>query len=357
MRRPPEGRKWAWNQPSATSTPATPMTPDTLPQEAFGQFRPGPPPQSPTNLAAAYAAAQTRTSLSQTRMSLGGSSRPVSSGSTGSGSAAAPYPSVSHPQQRPPSSDGGKVRRPRRVSSSIVTQRERVNTAGSGGGQAGGAGGVTFGLAGSVPGAPVPSASGKSRRRGQSLSVVEWQREQARQHIAGEVEGQAPTGTASETTLGGTPLSAAWSVDIADSDIWTIVGTDIARHTFYIPPRLAGGVTPATNVPDSGIAHLITTPAPSAPITPVPSLHSFVPPNPSDAQPCVTLCGLNFTQDLLVYFGDWRSTQVEAQSPETLLCTPPPPASEAFEVPNVRLPIILVRKDGVIFPTDCIYST
>ncbi|CAO1632724.1 unnamed protein product [Sympodiomycopsis kandeliae] len=347
MRRPPEGRKWTWSPSDAKTS-------------SVGE---SPAPQSPTAFAAAYAAAQTRNSLSQTRTSLSGSSRPLSSSSTGS-SSAAPYPLVSQAQQRPPSSDGGKVRRPRRVSSSIVTQRERGSTSGSSSTLAPGSS-----LSGGsvVPGAGAVSTSTpvatKGRRRGQSLSVVEWQREHARQQGGGALDpelvasGSHATGSISEASLGGAPLSASWSVDIADSDVWTIVGTDIARHTFYIPPRLAGGASPATDVPDSGIAHLITTPAPSAPITPIPALHSFVPPNPQDAQPCVTLFGLNFTQDLLVYFGDWRSTHVQARSPDTILCAPPPPASEAFEVPNVRLPIILVRKDGVIFPTDCIYST
>lgn len=341
MRRPSEGRKWLFSQSASGSVPQA---------------------QSPSSVAAAFAAAQTRASLSQSRMALSNSSRPLSSGSTGSGAAAAPYPSVS--QQRPPSSDGGKVKRPRRVSSSIVPQRERVNTAGSasgGGGDGLALGGSPSGTSAGGPPSTPSSAAVKNRRRGQSLSVVEWQREQARQHSAGSGDAEGgPTSSAggvADTLPGGVPLSASWAVDIADSDIWTIVGTDIARHTFYIPPRLAGGVSPATNVPDSGIAHLITTPAPSTPITPIPSLRSFVPPNHQDARPCVTLYGLNFTPDLLVYFGDWRSTHVEAHSPDTLLCTPPPPASEAFEVPNVRLPIILVRKDGVIFPTDCIYST
>lgn len=368
MRRPPEGRKWVWGQGPASSTPATPMTPSGTSQDTFASFKqqgnaPGvsPVPQSPTSFAAAYAAAQTRTSLSQSRMSLSSSNRPLSSGSAGSSSATAPYPSVSQSQHLVPSSEGGKVRRPRRVSSSIVPQRERVNTAGSS------AGGSSFGGSNGLAGGTVsaPTSASKNRRRGQSLSVVEWQREQARQQglgAGGDGEGLGAFGAqagggSSDGTFNGVPLATSWTVDILDSDIWTIVGTDIARHTFYIPPRLVGGVSPPTNVPDSGIAHLITTPAPATPITPIPSLHSFIPPNPQDAQPCVTLFGSNLTPDLLVYFGDWRSTHVEAQSPDTLLCTPPPPASEAFEVPNVRLPIILVRKDGAIFPTDCIYSS
>lgn len=204
--------------------------------------------------------------------------------------------------------------------------------------------------------------------------MVEWQKEQARQwqhqqqaqQQGGAMSDMDPSGpsslpasaSASESSVGA-PSGAAWTVDIADSDVWTIVGTDIARHTFYIPPRLAGGMgAPATEVPDSGIAHLIATPAPASPVTPLPVLHSFVPPSGEDGgQPFVTLYGENFSDDLYIYFGDWRSTNVQLQSSDTLLCAPPPPASEGFDVPTIRLPVILVRKDGVIFPSECIYST
>lgn len=345
MRRPLEQRKWVWSQ--MDSMPSTPLTPAQSQQEAtlkmasnFGM------PPSPTAFAAAYAAAQTRSSMAQSRQT---------SGRGGSGGAGGPFvpPSpyvVPQQQQASPqqSSDGGKVKRPRRVSSSIVPSQ----------------------------GKGPASTPGKGRRRGQSLSMVEWQKEQARQWqqqqqaaAGGQMSGSTSSdldmagpsslpasASASESSVGA-PSGAAWTVDIADSDVWTIVGTDIARHTFYIPPRLAGGVGSPTNVPDSGIAHLIATPAPSSSVTPLPVLHSFMAPsNEPGGQPFVTLYGENFSDDLYIYFGDWRSTTVQLQSSDTLLCSPPPPASEGFDVPTIRLPVILVRKDGVIFPSECIYS-
>lgn len=351
MRRPLDQRRWIWNEPATPTTPATPVQVQGEIQGASKFSATGlSVPPSPTAFAAAYAAAQTQSSLLQSRHppgSSGSGSANLSMGIRATGTpSTSPYTVPHHsPAFQPPESfDGGKVKRPRRVSSSIVPQARSGSAGGS---------------------------SSKGRRRGQSLSVVEWQKEQARQWQSQQLSGLASDGdsagllggvtfsaSASEQFLAGASPGSAWTVEIADSDVWTIVGTDIARHTFYIPPHLAGGVGPPMSVPESGIAHLITTSAPAKPIAPVPVLHSFVPPSQeAGGQPYVTLLGENFTQDLHVYFGDWRSTHTQLQSSETLLCAPPPPASEAFEVSSVRVPVMLVRKDGVIFPSDCIYST
>lgn len=361
MRRPLEQRKWIRQPSGSFQSPATPNKAMGAPGAEFSSGGPrasqytnaSATQQSPSSYgaAAAFAAAQTQSSLAQSRHPPGSSGSSSGAGGLTNGKGAlagSPYavPGQYHQQQQPPeSSDGGKVKRPRRVSSSVVPQGKDVGAF---------------------------NASGKGRRRGQSLSVVEWQKEQARQwqvqqnysqsggmdaEASGNPGGLSTSGSNPDTSMGGSGLGAAWTVEIADSDVWTIVGTDIARHTFYIPPTLAGGISPATQVPNSGIAHLITTPAPSAPITPVPVLHYFVPPTVEPGgQVYVTLYGENFTEDLFVYFGDWRSTHVQLQSSDTLLCAPPPPASEAFECPEIRVPVILVRKDGVIFPSDCIYS-
>lgn len=364
MRRPVEARKWLWS-PNAEGcegggvSGASPAMATSSSGEA----------QSPAAIAAAHAATATRNSIAQGRYTpaagSGTSTGTRHSFSGGSAASGSPYIVPASQQQQlqqeqqlaEGSSDGGKVKRPRRVSSSQASPLQQPRS-------------------GSLSGPSSTAAPAtKGRRRGQSLSVLEWQRAQAKQSAAGLDLGLPSS--ASDTILGDIPSSAAWSAEVADSDIWTIVGTDIARHTFYVPPRVAGGIRPPTKIPDSGIAHLITTPAPSVPITPIPILHSFIPPSkPSSdvsgetsgsgsmtgggAAPSqdrlVTLLGERLSEDLHVYFGDWRSTLVQVQSAETILCAPPPPASEAFQVPSVRLPILFVRKDGVVFPTESIYS-
>lgn len=202
----------------------------------------------------------------------------------------------------------------------------------------------------------------------------------------------APSIGGSDASTGGSapPPSSMWSVDVHDSDIWTIVGVDIARHTFYLPPKLVGGVKGHAASVDPSIAHLVNVPAPIKAITPLPVLSSFKPArssgasqqgiigrrrgasesavnapnaaalasgNPSNKNPdYATLVGENLSTELFVYFGDWRCTHVTAPSSTTLLCAPPPSTDETG-LPRGKVPITLVRRDGVIFPTSCIYPT
>lgn len=230
------------------------------------------------------------------------------------------------------------MKRARRLSSFAVAQKERA----------------------------AATAASKSRRRGQSLSTGSIQSQ-------GLSEGDIIRRTGSYTNLSsldqpaasGAALGSVWSVDVADSDIWTVVGTDIARHSFYVPPQIVGGSEPQDSVADSNIAHLITVPAPSQPITPIPLLlnviapgrdgRSPMPPNqPSDQGPgMVTLLGENFHPNLLVYFGDCKSSHIEIRSSQTIVCAPPP----SFEsgLPRGRVPILIVRQDGIIFPTEFHY--
>ena len=327
MHRPSEPRKWISNSYSVPTTPTTPVTPMNLAAaEAEMAKHMGTFPASPTSMAAAYAAAQTRYSLAGGR------------GSMLSPSASSSHTAASNPaMEPPPSSDGGKVKRPRRVSSSVVVQKERA------------------------------ASASKNRRRGQSLSVVGMQNQaQGENDLIRRSVSYANSMTASDSSAAGSVAPGAmWSVDVADSDIWTIVGTDIARHSFYVPPQLVNGTLPAAPVADSSISHLIKVPAPSQPITPIPLLHNVVPP-PRDARSSmvgaggeagaglVTLFGENFHPNLFVYFGDWKSEHVEVRSRGTIVCSAPP--SFEFGVPRGRVPILLVRHDGIIFPTDMHYQ-
>lgn len=329
MHRPSEPRKWMGNSGySVPSTPTTPVTSMNLAamdagEPVSGSFLP----TSPTS-AAAYAAAQTRFSLGASR--AGSMMSPSTSSQDASGS-----------MEPPPSSDGGKVKRPRRVSSSVVVQKERAAAA---------------------------AAASKNRRRGQSLSVVGMQNQGLSDVEILRRTGSYTNSMTSDSSVASIAPGAMWSVEVADSDIWTVVGTDIARHSFYVPPQIVGGSQPQTSITDSNIAHLITVPAPAQPITPIPIITNVVAPSrdsrsaamaaaggAGDQSPgLVTILGENFHPNLFVFFGDWKSTHVEVRTRQTIVCAAPP----AFDsgLPRGSVPILVVRHDGVIFPTDFHYQ-
>ncbi|CDR98717.1 hypothetical protein [Sporisorium scitamineum] len=329
MHRPSEPRKWVVNSSfSVPSTPTTPVTSMNLAAMEGGDLpSSGYLPTSPTS-AAAYAAAQTRYSLSAGRAGATLMSPSVSSSSH----------DVSA-MEPPPSSDGGKVKRPRRVSSSVVVQKERAAAA---------------------------AAASKNRRRGQSLSMVGIQN-QALSDVEMLRRGgsYANSMTSDSSAAGSTAPGAMWSVEVADSDIWTVVGTDIARHSFYVPPQIVGGSQPKINITDGNIAHLITVPAPAQPITPIPIItnvvapqrdgRSSMPPPSGDQSPgLVTILGENLHPNLFIFFGDWKSTHVEVRTRQTIVCAAPPAYDQGL--PRGRVPILIVRHDGVIFPTDFHYQ-
>ncbi|CBQ72461.1 related to J kappa-recombination signal binding protein [Sporisorium reilianum SRZ2] len=329
MHRPSEPRKWVVNSSfSVPSTPTTPVTSMNLAAMEGGDLPPsGFLPTSPTS-AAAYAAAQTRYSLSASRAGAPMMSPSVSSSSH----------DVSA-MEPPPSSDGGKVKRPRRVSSSVVVQKERAAAA---------------------------AAASKNRRRGQSLSVVGMQNQGLSDvEMLRRPGSYANSMTSESSAAGSTAPGAMWSVEVADSDIWTVVGTDIARHSFYVPPQIVGGSQPKTNITDGNIAHLITVPAPAQPITPIPIITNVVAPQRDGRSPMpapsgdqspglVTILGENLHPNLFVFFGDWKSTHVEVRTRQTIVCAAPPAFDQGL--PRGRVPILIVRHDGVIFPTDFHYQ-
>lgn len=329
MHRPSEPRRWVGNTSfSVPSTPTTPVTSMNLAAMEGIDPTGGYLSMSPTS-AAAYAAAQTRYSLSAGRA---GATMMSPSASTGSHDVSAMEP--------PPSSDGGKVKRPRRVSSSVVVQKERAAAA---------------------------AAASKSRRRGQSLSMVGIQNQGLSEvEVLRRNGSYANSMTSDSSAAGSIAPGAMWSVEVADSDIWTVVGTDIARHSFYVPPQIVGGSQPQTNITDSNIAHLITVPAPAQPITPIPIISNMVAPQrdarsqPMSAQAgeqspgLVTILGENFHPNLFIFFGDWKSTHVDVRTRQTIVCAAPPSFDQGL--PRGRVPILIVRHDGVIFPTDFHYQ-
>ena len=398
LRKPLSARQWVASSMSGPPTPTTPITPLNAPSSAsssktatthsdsLDSAKMMVDPMSTASIAAAQAAAHTRYSMNQRRADV--VSSPLSAAMPRSHhlSTSQSQPGVLSSHLSSGDEEGGNIKRPRRVSSSVViAQKDRGG-----------------------------SSAAKNRRRGQSLSMIGMQNQlnstqQPAQypppspHHSSVMQGSFPASSIasssseaklhlrrtssfanslsnSETSSLGVPASAMWTVDVHDSDIWTIVGTDIARHTFYMPNKLVGGVKAALESADRGIAHLINVPAPAAPITPMPVVWHFASPGApanglmsriggsgssssssssmssklGSSSDYVTLVGDNLTSDLFVYFGDWRSTTVTTDNKTTLYCEPPP-RYEEIGLPRGKVPITLVRRDGVIYPTSLIY--
>lgn len=158
---------------------------------------------------------------------------------------------------------------------------------------------------------------------------------------------------------------ALWQVDIGETSVWTIVGTDQVRYNFYVPPQLFN--TPLSPHMPSPLAF----PVPAKQVTPFPGVVKYLPPDraaeapksscaasrttiskPSQhANKMLTVYGENFskTEPVTVFFGSRPSPFVEIRCTEVLGCSPPE------EQLTKRVPIILVRGDGVIFPSSIMY--
>ena len=137
--------------------------------------------------------------------------------------------------------------------------------------------------------------------------------------------------------------------------------TDQIRYNFYVPPVLFDN----QSAPSTG-----SFPIPSKPVTPFPNVVKYLPPDRAAEapKPCpqsrammakpnphaskmLTVYGENFskTDPVTVFFGSDPSPFVEVRCTEVLGCLPP-------ESNNMkRRPIILVRHDGVVFPSNTYY--
>jgi recombining binding protein suppressor of hairless len=173
-------------------------------------------------------------------------------------------------------------------------------------------------------------------------------------------------GSGASSGRGGDALAASgalWQVDIGESSVWTIVGTDQVRYNFYVPPVLFDN----QSAPQTG-----SFPIPAKPVTPFPGVVKYLPPDRAAEVPkcpngargggavvkpnphaskMLTVYGENFskTEPLSVFFGSEPSPYVEIRCMEVLGCLPP--ESQITQ----RRPIILVRHDGVVFPSTTMY--
>ncbi|KAF7315484.1 J-kappa-recombination signal binding protein [Mycena indigotica] len=159
---------------------------------------------------------------------------------------------------------------------------------------------------------------------------------------------------------GGASSGALWQVDIGETSVWTIVGTDQVRYNFYIPPVLLDSQSASGSYA-----------VPSKPITPFPALVKYLPPDRAAEAPkhhnagarnvltkpnphaskLLTVYGENFskTDPVSVFFGADPSPYVEIRCNEVLGCLPPEQGSQK------RRPLILIRSDGVVFPSNVYY--
>ncbi|KAF9062429.1 hypothetical protein BDP27DRAFT_1271619 [Rhodocollybia butyracea] len=176
--------------------------------------------------------------------------------------------------------------------------------------------------------------------------------------------GSVTSGRRGSTSEASASSGALWQVDIGETSVWTIVGTDQIRYNFFVPPVLFDN----QHAPQTG-----SFPIPSKPVTPFPELNfsSYSPPDRAAEAPkancassramlskpnphaskMLTVYGENFQKadPVNVFFGSEPSPYVEVRCTEVLGCLPPE------QQPAKRRPIILIRSDGVVFPSNIMY--
>ncbi|KAI8377486.1 uncharacterized protein BYT42DRAFT_346101 [Radiomyces spectabilis] len=176
-------------------------------------------------------------------------------------------------------------------------------------------------------------------------------------------------------------LGAYWNEDVSDAAVWTIVGTDCATFTFWTPPgadevSLNNGYAPMSSTagpltpPISGSSSSAPAPFPIV-------LHYTMTSNSYKSMnnqnfytynetsgttartDLLSLHGENFTRDLQVWFGDIKSPQTEYRSRELFICRVPSHQDlyqcaglEQERDGKYKVPILLVRGDGIVYKTN-----
>ncbi|RPD59916.1 LAG1-DNAbind-domain-containing protein [Lentinus tigrinus ALCF2SS1-6] len=200
--------------------------------------------------------------------------------------------------------------------------------------------------------------SGSSSGGSLSMSKPVSQKGRRRPTSAGSAGSGSRRGSGNDA---GASSGALWQVDIGETSVWTIVGTDQVRYNFYVPPVLYDNQSSPSG----------SFPIPSKPVTPFPGVVKYLPPDRASEAPkancassravlakpnphaskMLTLYGENFskTDPVTVFFGSEPSPYVEVRCTEVLGCLPPDSGT------TKRRPIILVRPDGVVFPSSTYY--
>jgi hypothetical protein len=148
---------------------------------------------------------------------------------------------------------------------------------------------------------------------------------------------------------------ACWTEDVSDAAIWTIVGTDCASYTFWTPSEAPD--QSCFNMPFNSQA-TTTLSTSSAPITPFPIVSDS-----KKADMHLIVNGENLTRDLTIWFGDIKSPRTEYKSRDSMVCQVPdiqalassPTLTMDDDGIKKRLPLLLVRGDGVVYRTSQFY--
>lgn len=201
----------------------------------------------------------------------------------------------------------------------------------------------------------------------------------ARRHRATNVPSMDPPGVDRAATVplhqGVSDRLHSWTLKVPGTGIWCIVGADAVDYNFSIPPGLAGDVQPSVEPPgrivattqgDKSMDWLPITSIPKAhsprasegltplprhghslasPIEHIPALHRIEHQYDESGQSVVLLFGQHLDSHLHVFWGGDPAKHVMVVSGNTLMCAVPPECI-------APLPIVLVRFDGVVFPTS-----
>ncbi|KAI8334691.1 hypothetical protein BC941DRAFT_462215 [Chlamydoabsidia padenii] len=193
-----------------------------------------------------------------------------------------------------------------------------------------------------------PSVSNNQRRRVNSLSDIKAAEDGGRRGSFADRRG-------SVSSDNGNPVDGnCWTEDVSDAAVWTIMGTEAVKYTFWTPPP--------TERDNMAFNNPFACPQQSHPITPFPIINSIASPSSSHK---MLISGDNLTRDLSVWFGDIKAPLTEYKSRELLSCTVPDISDLTCSVVAttddkhsdlMKLPILLVRGDGVVYRTDNFYS-
>jgi hypothetical protein len=136
-------------------------------------------------------------------------------------------------------------------------------------------------------------------------------------------------------------LAASWTEDVNDSSVWTIVGTDCVRYTFYHPSaELRDSLYEDTGLPQLRL-----------PLTLFPIVVTMKLSTMPDNDRVLTLNGRNFSRDLSVWVSTQCCLRTEFHSDASLVCLVPGNVCLEGGEGMVELPILLVRADGVVYRT------
>lgn len=225
---------------------------------------------------------------------------------------------------------------------------------------------------------------GKEKRRGQSIGGDSESGASQAHSLLDEVLGEPASRTAS-TTPGDSAASnaariRAWALDVAESNVWSIVGAETAEYHYSIPPELVGDVAEAPTMDDepgriktedqpmdftrvgsigslseSGQGAQLAASHTSlvAPIIHFPRVHTLREVQDEQRVSFIAVYGENLGPHLHAFLGQHAAPTMQCVGTTQMIChLDPQLVSNRPETPLNRL--ILIRRDGVIFPTNLV---